>query len=148
MALKDCFVEFEFHDRERFKKLAAICLALRAAKLKEDFSDQKYWLEFFDGDALKHFWWPTEEEAKAYFDRWFSTPIPQRWNDPSLKKDWTFDSMIAAFENVEYVLGDCKLLDSNRGRITFEVWSYPYGGVGCIHALVESFGFRVISEDV
>ena len=51
--------------------------------------------------------------------------------------------MIDAFQNGEYELRGCELAGPNNGRLEFFALAYPYGGVGCMVALIEAFGFKV-----
>ena len=46
--------------------------------------------------------------------RWQSTPVPQRFTDPSLKTPWTLESMIDAFRNGDDLLG-CERLSECVG---------------------------------
>ncbi len=45
-----------------------------------------------------------------------------------------------AFVNGEYNLVSCELTDDGTARLNFDTLAYPYGGVGCMVALVEAFG--------
>ena len=51
--------------------------------------------------------------------------------------------MIEAFNNGEYNLLTCEMIGANVVRLSFYALGYPYGGTGCMEALVESFGFKV-----
>ena len=50
--------------------------------------------------------------------------------------------MIDAFEMGEYELVNCKVVGPGKGRLEFYALAYPYGGVGCMVALIEAFGFK------
>jgi hypothetical protein len=139
-------VEFEITDAGRFSRLVTVFDALKRAKETGEWRDDEYWLRFFDESAKTTFWWPTQEELKYWERRWFSTPVPQRWTDPSLQTPWLFGSMIEAFETGEYELLGCRLISPSRGRIEFEPLAWPFGGTDCMKALIESFGFRVTGE--
>jgi hypothetical protein len=56
--------------------------------------------------------------------------------------------MIDAFSNGEYEFVSCELISSEKGRIEFNPWSWPYGGAGAFRALIEYQGFKILSEDV
>jgi hypothetical protein len=141
------YVEFAVHDCQRFGALEKVFTALKASKESGSFAGKDYWLSFFDKEAVSHFWWPTPAEREEWKRRWFSTPTPQRWTDPSLKRPWDFESMIDAFKNGEYELLSCDLLNGKVGRLCFDPQAHPYGGTGCMKALIESFGFEVTAED-
>ena len=141
------YIEFDFDDPSRLTQLQCVFEALKKAKESEDFKDERFWLNFFDERAKSYFWWPSDAEIEDWQRRWFATPLPQRWTEPSLKTGWISMSMIEAFSNGEYELLDCRSLRGNCGRIEFEPLAFPYGGTGCMKALVESFGFRVTGEE-
>src|SRR5438128_232699 len=61
----------------------------------------------------------------------------------SLQRKWDFGSMIDAFKDGEYELLSCEIISENRAIFRFMPWADPYGGTGCMQALVESFGFKV-----
>ncbi len=146
--MADFFVEFEITNYERFRNLVTVVDALRASKAADDWHDDEYWLSFFDDAARSHFWWPTPAELEDWKHRWFSTPVPQRFSDPSLQTPWDFASMIDAFRNGDYELVGCTQSGAKMARLDFEPFGHPYGGCGCMKALIESFGFRVVAEPV
>jgi hypothetical protein len=139
-------VEFAVTDDDRFRRLTAVFDALRDAKLADDWQDDDYWLGFFDAEALSWFWWPTPAEQEDWNRRWFSTPVSQRFTDPTLVTPWDFGSMIDAFRNGDYDLLGCERVSPQAGRLVFDPHGWPYGGAGCMRALVEAFGHRVTAE--
>lgn len=146
--MADFFVEFEITNNDRYRQLVTVVDALRSSKVSDDWRDDEYWLSFFDDAARSHFWWPTPAERDDWSRRWFSTPVPQRFSDPSLVTPWDFASMIDAIRNGDYELIGCTQIGSNMARLEFEPFGHPYGGSGCMKALIESFGFRVVAEPV
>ena len=59
---------------------------------------------------------------------------------------WMFGSMIDAVSNGDFDLLDCRPVAPGIARIEFDPHGWPYGGKGCMKALIESFGFRVMGE--
>jgi hypothetical protein len=108
---------------------------------------REVFFDLFDEHVLAHFWWPSEQERQEYWQRWWATPVPQRWTDPTLKHPWDFESMIDSFLNGEYELLSCRLLTSDTAVLEFLPFGFPYGGTECMKALVEAFDFQVIGED-
>ncbi|MBW4472219.1 MAG: hypothetical protein KME45_17710 [Stenomitos rutilans HA7619-LM2] len=53
--------------------------------------------------------------------------------------------MIEAFENGEYELLGRRRLSHQIARLEFSSYSSPYGGTGCMQALIEAFGHQVTS---
>ncbi|MDH3582870.1 MAG: hypothetical protein OER86_01500, partial [Phycisphaerae bacterium] len=133
--MADSYIDFTLLDDERFAKLVAIFNALRDAK-RGDFPDAEddYWRTFFDDRSLEHFWWPTPEELADWQQRWESTPVDRRFNDPSLKTPWDFASMIEAFYNGEYDLVSIDRTSDTTGQLQFVPEAWPYGGTRCMVA--------------
>lgn len=142
-----CFIEFKVTDKDRFKTLCRVFDEIKTDKDADFWRNEEEWLAFFDEEARSHFWYPTEEEYNDWLRRWYATPVPQRWTDPSLETPWCFDAVFDAFQNGDYDLIVCRMISSDLARIEFDPYGYPYGGTGCMKALIESFGFVVIGED-
>lgn len=140
-------VEFEIASSERFELLRCVFEALRSAKASDAFTDEHSgWLAYFDEAARATFWWPTEQDIEAWQRRWDATPPHLRIHDPTLHTRWGFESMIEAFRNGEYDLGVCERLSESTGRLTFFEHAFPFGGSGCMRALIEAFGHRVTRD--
>jgi hypothetical protein len=140
------YIEFAYVDQDRFDILTRVFVALQQAKQVDTFRDDDYWLAFFDEQARAHFWWPTPQEADAWLEHWQTASDVQRQSDPALQTPWHFGSMIEAFRNGEYKLIACRQIAPNRGRFEFETTAWPYGGTGCMKALIEAFEGHVIDE--
>ena len=172
--LPACFIEFRVTEQKRFHMLVQAFELLKQGKLKLDeiFSEDNeeqtskqdeeqandyhehvlqqlvgVLLDLFDQQALAHFWWPSEQELQEYWQRWWATSVPQRFTDPTLKKPWGFESMIDSFLNGEYDLLSCRSLTPDTAVLEFLPFAFPYGGTGCMKALIEAFDFQVIGED-
>lgn len=161
-----CFIDFQVTDQERFQRLCHAFEILKQEKLDllagtfeteiaetEDNEEEGLQrlvdalFEVFDEQALSHFWWPSQQERDAYWKRWWATPVPQRFTDPTLETPWVFESMIGSFLSGEYELVSCRLRTPDTGVIEFSPFAFPYGGTGCMKALIEAFDFRIIGED-
>jgi hypothetical protein len=53
--------------------------------------------------------------------------------------------MIGAFEDGDYELLGCHRLSDTVARLDFKPYGSPYGGTGCMQALIEAFGHQVTS---
>ena len=139
-------VEFEIGSIDGYRKLEAVTSALVVSKRTDEWKDDSFWLSYFDDAARAHFWWPTPDELEDWQQRWFSTPVATRFTDPSLKTPWTFGSMIDALKNGDYELLGSRKISDNVGRFEFDPHGHPYGGTGCMRALIEAFEHRVTHE--
>ncbi|MFL5664687.1 MAG: hypothetical protein ACJ8BW_25570 [Ktedonobacteraceae bacterium] len=166
-----CFIDFQVTDQERFQVLCHAFeilkqekLHLLAATFEEENAEEENaetentqeqtlqrlvdtLFDVFDEQALSHFWWPSRQERDAYWKQWWATPVSQRFTDPTLKTLWDFESMIDSFLSGEYELVSCSLWTPDTGVLEFSPFAFPYGGTGCMKALIEAFDFRVIGED-
>ncbi len=140
-------VQFELASSERFDLLHAVFVALRDAK-SGNFTDAEdpYWKAFFDPDSLNFFWWPTPMELQEWQQLWVSTPHELRLTESKLQKPWDFASMIDAFESGDYDLIELRRIDSGAGLLLFDPRGFPFGGTGCMRALIECFGGVVTGE--
>ncbi len=138
------YIEFKVNDLARFKLLLSVFQKIKADKDNDSFLDTDEYLKFFDEKAKSYFGWYSEEEIKRWSKRWFSTPIEKRWTDPNLKMKWNFGSMLACFKDGNYDLLSCEMISEEIARINYHPFAFPYGGTGCMQALIESFGFEVI----
>ncbi|MCX2824560.1 MULTISPECIES: hypothetical protein [Bacillus] len=147
--MSNCYFEFVIHKESCFHRLRKFFYNLKEEKEKEmiDCSDSM-WLDYFEEDVLKQFWWPTEEELRNYQMLWEQTPIEKRLTDPELTTPWDFESMIDAFACGEYELVSCEKVSNNIGRIEFYPYAWPYGGSDVFRALIEYSGFKIIDESV
>lgn len=103
-------------------------------------------MPYFDSNALRHFWWPTPTELKDWERRYFTTPVPDRFTDPSLQHPWDFLSLFEAFKNGDYELHPIERLSDGEAALPFAPHGHPYGGTGCMSALIEAFEHRVTED--
>ena len=142
---KPFFVAFECADATRLARLQGVFAALKAAKeTARPFAHKgAYWRSLFDAASLEHF--ANAGRPSNWIARLRSSLAPiLRSSAPAYAdRPWDFDSMIYAFENGEYGLVSCAEVTPSVARLEFEPHSWPYGGFGCMVALIESFGFAV-----
>jgi hypothetical protein len=138
------YIEFKVIDSERFKLLQQVFQKIKNDKDNDSFEEDEFYLDFFDEQAMSYFGWYTAEEIKNWERKWFSTPIETRRNEPNLKTKWIFGSMIDSFKDGEYKLLSLEMISDETARLNFMAFSDPYGGTGCMQALIESFGFEIV----
>lgn len=140
-------VTFELADLTRFEMLRRVFDALRDAKNTGEIdADDESWKSYFDDEALSHFWNPTPDELADWTRRWQAAAVENRFTDPTLETPWDFESMIEAFHNGEYDLLRVIRTSGVSGELQFEAHACPYGGTGCMRALIECFGGTVTGE--
>jgi hypothetical protein len=142
------YYEFLCDNPLRFEKLRTVFNALRDAKKHNSMSLDEIWLEYFDKDALSHFWWPTEKELINFKQPRDETPVHLCLTEPSLQKPWMLDSMIKSILVGEYELVNCYFLTDTHCRLEF----IPNDGLNsdsdALKVLIECFGFKITAEDI
>lgn len=141
------FIEFSVHSPERFSALQRVFSELKRDKDAADWRTSDELLICFDSEALSHFSWPPADERLRRLEDLRTHPIIELPTEDSVDQTWDFDSLIDAFVNGEYNLLDCEMTGGGKARLNFDAMAYPYGGVGCMVALVEAFGCTVTGID-
>jgi hypothetical protein len=141
-------VQFAIESEERLRALTRAYDRIRECKAKNVWPETKEeWTPYFDSKALRHFWWPTPQEFEEWTQRYFSTPVPSRFSDPTLQHPWDFLSLFEAFKNGDYELLPIeRQSDGDTAILPFDPAGHPYGGTGCMRALIQAFDHRVTEE--
>ena len=134
------FVEFSIRSTEQFTALQRVFAELKHDKDANDWRSNDELMKFFDSESLRHFFWPADDVRRQRLEDLRSRPIIETPTERSTGLTWDFDSLIDAFVNGEYNLISCEMTKNGRARFVFDAVAYPYGGVGCMVALVEVFG--------
>ena len=137
------FIAFAVNNREQFEHLRNVFLELKKDKDADQFRAEVEWPKYFDDQALDNFYWPTHEERSRWLKEAQHRPIRITPTEMATGLRRDFFSMIDAFQNGEYELRSCELVGLDNGRLDFFALAYPYGGVGCMVALIEAFGLKI-----
>ena len=123
------FIEFDIFEMKNFEDMKRIFNLIKEAKELKKPKGDKFWIENFPKYSLQEFYF-IEDDIKPDF------------KTAKLSKNiWHFYSLIELLEvnyEIEYI--DCLLLDPSKGRLTFNAYSYPYGGTDGLKAFIKSFG--------
>ena len=137
------YIEFDVNNSKRFERLKTVFLELKKDKDADAFRPDEEWPKLFDDEALDSFYWPTPEKRAQWLTDVRHRPIRITPTEETKGQRWDFFSMIDAFANGEYELQRCEMASPGKGKLEFYSFAYPYGGVGCMVALIEAFGFTV-----
>ncbi|MEO6588466.1 MAG: hypothetical protein ABIP06_03970, partial [Pyrinomonadaceae bacterium] len=55
-----------------------------------------------------------------------------------------FGSMLGSFRDGDYEVLSCEITSDGIGRLYYNPPAFPYGGTGCMRALIESLGFKIV----
>lgn len=141
--MEGCFVEFNPPDDAHALRTIE-CVNYVAALKREDALDEESMAKELSEDERAYFRVLTPEEWHEWNTFWFSTPLPQRHSPAMPTPGWDFGSMVESIADAEF---DITGVSTERGRfyLTFEPKSYPFGGTGCLVALLECLGNKVSS---
>jgi hypothetical protein len=141
------FIEFSNSSPERFATFQQVFEVFKQDKDADDWRSNDELLEFFDDESLSKFYWPPDDVRRQRLEDLRTRPIIIAPTEQTAGLQWDFDSLIEAFVNGEYNLRNCEMVDDHNARLTFYALAYPYGGVGCMVALIEAFGGTVTGID-
>jgi hypothetical protein len=133
------FVEFLISSPERFSALQRVFAELKHDKDANDWRSTEELLEFFDTESRGHFFWPPDDVRIQLLEDLKTRPILEIPTEQASGQTWDFDSLEDAFVNGEYNLLSCEIVGEGKARLNFYALAYPYGGVGCMVALIEVF---------
>jgi hypothetical protein len=137
-----CYVEFNPKDSISLRRSIDFFELIKSSKNQDEPPDEAQLANFLSDAEQSYFWNPTPQEQAAWSKEWFSTPIPIRHSPQMLLPEWQFGSMLEAFWQGDYALGSIQ--DNARQYVlTFSPNGYPFGGTGCMVAMLESFGHEV-----
>lgn len=139
-------IHFRISNSNALAALEAFIARVAEGKKTNSFPPDDELIGFFDEEALSYFFEPSPAELKEWETEWFSTPLEQRHGNPALEPRWSFGSMVEAFANGDYELTGVGK-GGNEAFLQFNPLAYPYGGVGCMIAAIESLGHTVIGVD-
>ena len=120
------------------------CVNYVAALKREDALDEESMARELSDAERAFFRVLTPEEMQEWNAFWFSTPLPHRHSALMPTPGWDFGSMVESIANAEF---DIMGVVTERGKfyLTFDPESYPFGGTGCLVALLECLGNKVLS---
>ena len=134
------FIEFSVRSPERFSALQRAFTEIKLDKDANHWREANEMLKCFDVESLRHFHWPEDDERLKRLEDLRTRPVIVTPTEHSTGLTWDFDSLMHAFINGEYNLLSCEMSEGGKARLNFYSLAYPYGGVGCMVALVEAFG--------
>jgi len=154
------FVRFTVDDDVRFAALQRVFDEIKAVK-NLDFAPEPEHPDDnapevdYDLDAIRrlmpsdvqaNFVWPTKSEISAHQ---LPDERPVAISPPGslLGAEWSLVRILDLIDCCEYSLDRCTLTDKRTAEMHVITWSYPYGGLNALMALVECFGFKVIGAN-
>ena len=80
-------------------------------------------------------WTPSEQLEENQVDP--TRPIAISAPGTFLGTKWSLVRILDLIDSCEYSLDRCEMVDSNVAELHVVAWSYPYGGLNALIALVE-----------
>ena len=141
--MEGCFVEFSSSEDAMLLRTID-CVNLVAALKRDGTFDDQHLADEFSAAEKSYFWSPTPDEVRDWNAFWFSTPVAERHSPRIPMPEWDYGSMVDAIAGADFVLKGV-VTEGGRSYLTFEPHSYPFGGTGCLVALLECLGNTVCS---
>ncbi|GAA0086363.1 hypothetical protein UT300007_28020 [Clostridium sp. CTA-7] len=140
----DCFIEFAYNDESVFRRIYTLIEYIKIKKElgKLDCEDSTI-LNFYKEEEIQYYWWPTEQENREFWDKYYSLDNEQRYL-LLMNKSWDLESVIDAIRTGEYIIIGVKVTAKGVGRLYYEPESYPYGGVQPLVELIKPFDIEII----
>lgn len=128
MRKENCYLEFDFFEDINFEDLKFTFEKIKYSKNNSIEKEDNYWLENFPKYSIEKFWFLDSD-----FKPDFKTAEKTEFN-------WHFYSLIELLSvNYEIEYTDLKKVDSNKGLLEYNPYSYPYGGIDGIVMFIKSF---------
>lgn len=137
------YVEFSVDSEARLQTLRAVLAVLQSEKRGETHTSTAELEALFGSDAMEHFDRPGAAARERRREDLKTKPVIELATSDAPRARWDFDSLIHGIMEGDYDLIGCDRTGDNRAQLKFFANGYPYGGVGALVALLESFGFNV-----
>ncbi len=140
--MNDCYIKFKPKYEESFLRTKQVLKIIKSEKESEEVNEENI-MAFLSDKEKSYFVNLTPEQLNEWNEFWFSTPVEKRLSSDMPTLGWDLISMYEAFMNGDYEIRG--VTESNgEYRFVFSPYGYPYGGTGCMVALLESMGNIVI----
>lgn len=151
------FVRFTVDDAARFAALQAVFDEIKSVK-NRDFPDESRGSDEqnddvdYDVDRIRalipidvqsNFVWPSNDDIENHripSDKPIAISPPGTFRGET----WSLVRILDLIDVSEYTLDDCRIAGEMFGELHVMTWSYPYGGLNALIALIEGFGFHVL----
>ena len=144
--MKYCAIAFQPKDEPSLLRTQQFFKMLKAAKESCDTESTEAFESYLDDSERQHFWHPTPEEMAQWNKEWNETPVNVRLSPSMPTPPWDFESMLASFWDGEYDLIAISA-SADHHLMSFDPHAYPFGGTGCMVAMLECFGNKIIGID-
>jgi hypothetical protein len=118
---------------------------------RRNFSKPAEWLLAFTPDDLEALGMPPHREAIKALQSWQGLSRRERRKETRGNRELQtladFTSMIRHWQDVEYELISCEMTESDRGRIEYSTFNFPYKGKVALEELLLFFGFFSIIHE-
>ena len=125
---QNCYIEFDFQVDEYFDDLFLVFEHIKTIRNNNQPQEDVFWLKSFPDYSLKHFYFLLTDLRPD-----FETAQEGEFT-------WHFYSLIELLQadyDIEYK--SCSKVDTNKGRLEYYPWGYPYGGITGLITFVKSF---------
>jgi len=131
-----CFIEFRINNLNEFTNLKRVFNLFKAAKNNVQPESDEFWIDNFPKCALEKFYF-LETDVK-----------PELETAKKSEFVWHFYSLIELLEKnyeIEYI--SCEKITDDFGRLEYEPFGYPYGGISGLVTFINSFNCKPLKID-
>lgn len=154
------FVRFQVDNGARFGALQRVFAEIKAVKnldfpIEPRETDAQVEDADYDVDRIRdlmppdvqcNFRWPSADESNDHCSP-PDKPIAISPPGALLSSEWSVVRILELIDSCEYSLDHCDMVGDSVAELHVLTWSYPYGGLSALMALVEGFGFHVLGVD-
>ncbi|ESU19495.1 hypothetical protein FEDK69T_31670 [Flavobacterium enshiense DK69] len=124
----NCYIEFDINEINKYNELKHTFELIKQAKNNCEPKNDNFWLDNFPKYSLEKFHF-LDDDIKPNFK-----------TSEKGEFTWHFYSLILLLEtNYEIEYLGCEMTQRDRGRIEFDPYSYPYGGITGLITFIKSF---------
>ena len=122
------YIEFDIIQNDKYKELKHTFELIKQAKNNSEPKNDQFWLDNFPKFSLEKFHF-LETDIKPDFKT--------SENDEFTWHFYSLIQLLVTDYEIEYV--SCEMKERDRGRIEFDAYSYPYGGITGLITFIKSF---------
>lgn len=142
------FIEFELSSTCKLQQLMELFQYIKVKKEATathqvaNLDNDLHLFDFFETEDLDYFWWPTEQESRAFWQSYKNLPIEEQ-TAYLLKMPWDYATVFEEIGQGEYEITSCAKINETTTRLYYVPDAYPYGGTEPLVQAIKAFGMQI-----
>lgn len=131
MQSQNCYIEFDIFESKNFDDLKNAFNLVKEAKNKEQPQTDQFWINNLPDYFLRQFYFGEDD-------------IKPKYKTADLSEfTWHFYSLISLLQrDYDIYYEECFKISSNQGRLEYNPFGYPYGGITGLVTFINSFNCK------